>query len=123
MRKRGFALIEVLAIIVVLGILAATGTVLFTNFQQRMRVAKAQADGRDLVGAVAAYSAHTGSLPVSLSQLTAQARNRQNAVAGPFIDTLPTAPSGWAPYAYARDAETLQFSISTSGDGAAVKLP
>jgi type II secretory pathway pseudopilin PulG len=122
-RKRGFALFEVLAIVAVLGILTATGALLVGNFQQRLRLAKAQADAHDLVAAVSAYSAHTGTLPPTLNQLTAQAGNRRNAVAGPFIAAVPTAPSGWSPYAYAPDAATLQFSISTSGDGRTLKLP
>ena len=122
-RQRGFALIELLVVVAVIGILAAITLTLYANIQARVRVAKAQADGRALATAVSVYSAHVGTLPTTLTALTSQVTNGQNAVAGPFVLDLPAPPSGWSAYAYTANTATWQFAISTAGDGTTVTLP
>ena len=122
-RQRGFALIELLVVVAIIGILAAIALTIYGNVQQRTRLAKAQADGRALATAVSVYAAHTGTLPPGLAELTAQVTNGEGYVAGPFILALPVAPQGWTPYAYAADTATLAFSITTAGDGASVAVP
>jgi len=107
----------------VVGILAAIALTIYSNVQQRTRIAKAQADGRALATAVSVYTAHTGLLPTALAELTAQVTNGQGFVAGPFILALPAAPQGWTPYAYTADTATLAFAITTAGDGASVAVP
>jgi len=122
-RQRGFTLIELLVVVAIIGILAAIALTIYSNVQQRTRIAKAQADGRALATAVSVYTAHTGLLPTALAELTAQVTNGQGFVAGPFILALPAAPQGWTPYAYTADTATLAFSITTAGDGASVAVP
>ena len=122
-RQRGFALIELLVVLAVIGTLAAIALTIYSNVHQRTRLAKAQADGRALATAVSVYAAHIGTLPTALDQLTAQVTNGQGYVAGPFILALPLAPQGWTPYAYTADTATLTFSITTAGDGASVAVP
>ena len=122
-RQRGFTLIELLVVVAIIGILAAIALTIYSNVQQRTRIAKAQADGRALATAVSVYTAHTGLLPTALAELTAQVTNGQGFIAGPFILALPAAPQGWTPYAYTADTATLAFSITTAGDGASVAVP
>ena len=122
-RQRGFTLIELLVVVAIIGILAAIALTIYSNVQQRTRIAKAQADGRALATAVSVYTAHTGLLPTALAELTAQVTNGQGFVAGPFILALPAAPQGWTPYAYTADTATLAFAITTAGDGASVAVP
>jgi len=122
-RQRGFTLIELLVVVAIIGILAAIALTIYSNVQQRTRIAKAQADGRALATAVSVYTAHTGLLPTALAELTAQVTNGQGFVAGPFILALPAAPQGWTPYAYTANTATLAFSITTAGDGASVAVP
>ena len=120
--QRGFTLIELMIVVAIIGILTAIAFPLYANIQARARVAKAQADARTLASAVVVYSAHVGTLPAQLTDLTASVSNAQSVWAGPFISPVPTQPAGWAAYHYATGANGT-FTISTTGDSATVTVP
>jgi general secretion pathway protein G len=121
--ERGFTLVELMVVVAVIGVLATIAIPLYVNVQARGRIAKAQADSRTLVSAVGVYSAHMGTIPSALTQLTSVATNSLGNRAGPFMSSVPPPPSGWTTYAYSPNVTAGTYSITATGDGTTITHP
>jgi type II secretion system protein G len=120
--RRGFTLIELMIVVAIVGILAGVAFPLYWNLQARVRTTRAQADVRTLASAATTFAAHVGSVPAALSDLTVTTANPQGFTAGPFLPSLPTAPTGWIAYTYSSAANGT-FTVSTTGDSFTVSVP
>ncbi len=65
--KRGFTIVELLIVIVVIGILAALVIIQFTNIQARARDTERKSDMRSIQSKLAEYYALNGRYPTALS--------------------------------------------------------
>ncbi|WP_227765939.1 type II secretion system protein GspG [Zhaonella formicivorans] len=80
--EKGFTLIELMVVVVIIGILAAIAVPAFSNSSDKAKVSKAKADLRTLESALAVYYAENNFYPNSLNDL----------VTGKYIKRLPKDP-------------------------------
>lgn len=98
MRQRGFTIVELLIVIVIVGILAAVVIVAYTGIQDRARAAKIQADEKSLVKAIISARDSTGKTLLDITGNIWTADNCYSQPNGTDLAALPVADACWATY-------------------------
>ena len=113
---RGFTLVEILLVVVIIGILAALVIPKIAGTSERARTTAAQADiNGGIKSALGQYEVDNGFFPRSLQDLLQQPSNVKS-WRGPYLDKLPLDP--WQnPYIYAYPGKHNPngFDLSSAG--------
>ena len=104
MSQRGFATLEVILMVMVIGILASIAVPRFTNITARANTAKIQADLSTIDTAIAIYRMEKSTEPADINAL----------VTNGYLQAAPTPPSGKC--YYAKTAATGQTSTTPTLD-------
>ncbi|MGI6294835.1 MAG: prepilin-type N-terminal cleavage/methylation domain-containing protein [Armatimonadota bacterium] len=124
-RRKGFTLVELLVVIVVLAVLAAIVLPKFMDSSARSKEASLKTDLKLVRNAVATFQADIGKYPNSLEDLVetdkAKVKDKDgNVVAasdwhGPYLESLPADPISGNDFTYT--AATGKVTSSASGNG------
>lgn len=117
---RGFTLIEVMVVVVILGILAAIVVPRIMDRPDTARITKAQSDIRAIESALNLYKLDNHNYPTTdqgLEALTQKPSDAPNWKEGGYIDRLPKDPWG-KPYQYLNPGAHGAIDVySLGGDG------
>ncbi len=130
-KKRGFTLVELLIVIVILAVLAAIAIPRFMDSGARSKEASLRGDLKLLRNSIELFHNDTGAWPTALADLTgsaAPASGKDNAGSsktitagdykGPYLQTVPTDPIGGAAFTYVVTSPNVgKVTSSASGNG------
>ena len=130
-KKRGFTLVELLIVIVILAVLAAIAIPRFMDSGTRSKEASLRGDLKLMRNAIELFHNDTGAWPAATSDLavtTAPSAGKDNAGAaktilssdykGPYMQTVPTDPVSGSAFTYSTTAGSVgKITSSASGSG------
>lgn len=103
MRQRGFTIVELLIVIVIIGILAAVVITAYTGIQDKARISKIRADEKTLVKAIISARNSTGKTLMEITGNGWTADNCYSQSSGTDLAALPKTDACWATYLQALD--------------------
>lgn len=94
LKARGFTIVELLIVVVVIAILAAITIVAYNGIQNRARLSSAQTTASTVQKKIEAFNANTGAYPVAGSSLATQlGTTTESSISGSGITILAAAPT------------------------------
>lgn len=115
-KSRGFTIVELLIVIVIIAILAAITIVAYNGITNRAKSSKAQATASNIVKKLEAYNAEIGNYPATFSLLTGAASSTTYAVVAgtdvTFVTTALSAPSDEKSVNYSSCATPTGYRVS-----------
>jgi prepilin-type N-terminal cleavage/methylation domain-containing protein len=112
-KSRGFTIVELLIVIVVIAILAAITIVAFNGIQERSQVARAQSDMSNMQKLVELYRGDNSTYPLASSWVFQATSNRNTFIPGlvpEYASALPLAGPN-AQYIYRTNSTGTEFKI------------
>ena len=132
--KKGFTLVELLIVIIIIAVLAAIAIPKFSNSSTRSKESSLRANLKLVRNAIDLFRADTGAFPATMAGLTASTTSGLNAAAatctiaatdwrGPYLQAVPVDPVSGSAMTYgtsATDVGTVKSSATGNGlDGTA----
>lgn len=108
----GFTLVELMAVVVIIGILASFATIKVAQYLSTARITKARADMKRIMQALELYNMEIHEYPESLEELTAETEERSEGI----ISGIPKDPWG-NDYEYVSGTENGYDLICYGRDG------
>ena len=131
-RTRGFTLVELLVVVVVLAVLAAIVLPKFMDSGKRSKESALRSDLKLVRNAISMFRNDTGLYPLTLDDMAATAAPAKGSDGtsdvdltasswhGPYMQSVPTDPVSLAAYTYTKTTGTIVSSASGNGmDGTA----
>ena len=120
MRQRGFTLIEIMVVVVIIGLLATLVLPRVLGRQDQAMVAKAKVDIQAISSALKLYKLDNFNYPSTSQGLEALTKEpggdppAKNWKKGGYVERLPTDPWG-NPYQYLSPGEKMEFDVWSYG--------
>lgn len=134
MRQRGFTLIEIMVVVVIIGLLATLVLPRVLGRQDQAMIAKAKVDIQAISSALKLYKLDNFNYPSTSQGLEALVKEpggdppAKNWKKGGYVERLPTDPWG-NPYQYLSPGEKMEFDVwsfgsdgRTGGDGTGAEI-